>query len=94
MQSKQDPQTRDWTLTLGHRELVIHQRYEVLSMFNDFMLGIWFTVGSFCFFYQGAVQTVGVWLFVIGSIQLLLRPAIRLHRYIYFKRLPDTDHDA
>ncbi|WP_175540374.1 hypothetical protein [Halomonas sp. QHL1] len=31
---------------------------------------------------------------MIGSVLLLLRPAIRLHRYIYFKRLPDTNHDA
>lgn len=94
MQRQQDPVTNDWTFILGHRELIVHQRYEVLSMINDFMLGIWFTVGSVCFFYQGAVQTVGVWLFVIGSIQLLIRPAIRLHRYVYFKQLPDTDQDA
>ncbi|SER43662.1 YrhK-like protein [Vreelandella subterranea] len=94
MQSEQDAKTRDWIFTIGHRELVVHQRYEVLSMLNDFLLGIWFTIGSVCFFYQGAVQTVGVWLFVLGSLQLLIRPSIRLHRYIYFKRLPDTNHDA
>lgn len=94
MQREQDPKTRDWTFTLGHEELVVHQRYEALSILNDFMLGIWFTIGSVCFFYEGSLRTLGVWLFVIGSVQLLLRPAIRLHRYIYFKRLPDTNHDA
>ncbi|NYS60421.1 YrhK family protein [Vreelandella salicampi] len=94
MQREQNPQTHDWIFTLGHRELVVHQRYEVLSILNDFMLGIWFTIGSVCFFYDGEIQTAGVWLFVIGSIQLLIRPAIRLHRYIYFQRLPDTNHDA
>lgn len=94
MQREQDPNTRDWTFTLGHEELVVHQRYEALSILNDFMLGIWFTIGSVCFFYEGSLRTLGVWLFVIGSVQLLLRPAIRLHRYIYFKRLPDTNHDA
>ncbi len=94
MQREQDPKTRDWTFTLGHEELVVHQRYEALSILNDFMLGIWFTIGSVCFFYEGSLKTLGVWLFVIGSVQLLLRPAIRLHRYIYFKRLPDTNHDA
>jgi hypothetical protein len=94
MQREQHPQTRDWTFTVGHKELVVHQRYEVVSIFNDFLLGIWFTLGSICFFYEGSLKTVGVWLFVIGSVQLLLRPAIRLHRYIYFKQLPDTDHDA
>ncbi len=94
MQRKQDPKTRDWTFTIGQRELVIHQRYEVVSMLNDFLLGVWFTLGSVCFFFEGSVKTAGVWLFVIGSVQLLLRPAIRLHRYIYFKQLPDTNQDA
>ncbi|MGY4876846.1 YrhK family protein [Vreelandella aquamarina] len=94
MQRQQDPSTNDWIFTIGHRELVVHQRYEVLSMINDFILGVWFTIGSFCFFYEGEIQTIGVWLFVIGSIQLLIRPAIRLHRYVYFKKLPDTNQDA
>ena len=84
----------DLTFTMGHEELVIHRRYEVLSILNDFMLGLWFAIGSVCFFYDGTVKTIGVWLFVIGSLQLLMRPAIRLHRYIYFKRLPDEQHDA
>ncbi len=86
--------TNDLTFTMGHEELVIHRRYEVLSILNDFMLGLWFVIGSACFFYDGTVKTIGVWLFVIGSLQLLMRPAIRLHRYIYFKRLPDEQHDA
>ncbi|MBP5979970.1 MAG: YrhK family protein [Halomonas sp.] len=94
MQHQKDPESRDWTFTIGHEELVIHRRYEVLSMLNDFLLSIWFTVGSVCFFFEGSVRTVGVCLFLMGSIQLLIRPAIRLHRYIYFKKLPDTDQDA
>ncbi|RUR33094.1 YrhK family protein [Vreelandella nanhaiensis] len=94
MQRQQDPQTHDWTFTIGHQELVIHRRYEAFSMLNDFLLGIWFTFGSICFFFEGTVKTVGVCLFVVGSLQLLIRPAIRLHRYIYFKQLPDTDQDA
>ncbi|MGA4493689.1 YrhK family protein [Vreelandella venusta] len=94
MQRQQDPSTNDWTFTMGHRELIVHRRYEVLSIMNDFMIGIWFVIGSICFFYDDTIQTIGVWLFLIGSIQLLIRPTIRLHRYIYFKQLPDTDHDA
>ncbi|WP_136067065.1 YrhK family protein [Modicisalibacter radicis] len=84
----------DWIFTVGHEELVIHQRYEVLSIVNDFMLGLWFTLGSVCFFFEGGIKTLGIWLFVIGSAQLLVRPVIRLHRYVRFRHLPDTDHDA
>lgn len=83
----------DWTFTLGHEELVVHRRYEVLSIINDLMLGVWFTLGSVCFFYEGGVKTLGVWLFVAGSVQLLIRPLIRLHRYVRFRRLPNASQD-
>ncbi|MBZ9557260.1 MULTISPECIES: YrhK family protein [unclassified Modicisalibacter] len=93
MRKERNSQNNDWTFTFGHEELVIHQRYEVLSIVNDFMLGVWFTLGSVCFFFEGTLKTIGVWLFVIGSVQLLIRPIIRLHRYIRFKRLPGSDQD-
>ncbi|MBZ5488516.1 YrhK family protein [Halomonas aquamarina] len=93
MQRQQDTKTREWTFTFGHEELVVHRRYEVLSMLNDFLLGLWFSVGSVCFFFEGGVRDAGVWLFLLGSVQLLVRPAIRLHRYIRFKHLPDANQD-
>ncbi|HET8791341.1 MAG TPA: YrhK family protein [Modicisalibacter sp.] len=93
MRKERHHATGDWTFTLGHKELVVHRRYEVLSMINDIMLGVWFTAGSFCFFYEGTIKTLGVWLFVMGSVQLLLRPLIRLHRYVRFKRLPNASQD-
>ncbi|WP_252106128.1 MULTISPECIES: YrhK family protein [unclassified Halomonas] len=94
MQRQHRPQSGDWLFTIGQRELVVHQRYEALSIVNDILIGIWFVIGSVCFFFEGSVQTIGVWLFLIGSVQLLIRPLIRLHRFIYFRRLPDTDQDA
>lgn len=93
MHREHHQETGDWTFTLGREELVIHRRYEVLSMANDAMLGVWFTIGSFCFFYEGTIKTFGVWLFVLGSIQLLIRPLIRMHRYVRFKRLPNASQD-
>ncbi|MGD8380121.1 MAG: YrhK family protein [Gammaproteobacteria bacterium] len=75
------------TLTFGHEQLVIHRRYEVLSILNDFMLGLWFLIGSILFFYPSE-QNTGVWLFTIGSAQLLIRPVIRLSRHIHLRRLP------
>jgi len=83
-------ETGDWIFTFGHEELVIHRRYQVLSIINDAMLGVWFTLGSICFFFEGTVKTIGVWLFVLGSVQLVIRPLIHLHRYIRFKRLPPS----
>lgn len=77
------------TLTFGvdGHELVIRQRYETLSIVNDILIGLWFTIGSVLFFWE-ATTTIGVSLFLVGSVELLVRPAIRLTRRLHLKRLP------
>ncbi|KAB7671757.1 hypothetical protein F9279_05430 [Bacillus sp. B1-b2] len=49
---------------------------------NDFMISIWYMIGSISFL-LGSTSTVGYWFFIIGSIQLSLRPLIRI---IHFKK--------
>ncbi|MFP8967418.1 YrhK family protein [Pokkaliibacter sp. CJK22405] len=83
----------DFIFTFGHDEIIIHRRYLFLSTLNDLMIGIWFVIGSFCFFYEGEIQTIGVWLFVIGSVQLVIRPCIRIARSIHLKHLPEDELD-
>jgi hypothetical protein len=75
----------DLYITLGQEEIVIEQRYEVISIVNDFMIGTWFLIGSVLFF-RAQTTEAGTWFFVIGSAQLLIRPAIRLVRHIHLKR--------
>lgn len=82
----------DVELRIGREELLIHNRYQVASILNDFLIGIWFLVGSVAFF-DPKWETFGVWLFVIGSAQLILRPAIRLARSIHLQRLPESGWD-
>lgn len=61
-------QDRDLDIRMGHHELVIRQRYEVLSIANDF---------------------------VLGSIQMMLRPAIRFVRRTHLQRLrPAQPHET
>ncbi|ANS79433.1 hypothetical protein SGUI_2037 [Serinicoccus hydrothermalis] len=72
-------------LHLGHEELVIRQRYEILSIVNDVLIALWFLVGSFLFF-SDATVTIGTWLFVIGSVEMLIRPVIRLVRRVHLQR--------
>src|SRR5699024_3232926 len=74
------------TLSLGHDELVIRGRYETLSIINDLLIAVWFLIGSILFFFEYTV-TLGTWLFVLGSAQLLLRPAIRLTRRVHLRRI-------
>lgn len=74
------------TLHIGREELIIRGRYEVLSIVNDILIAVWFTIGSILFFFPGTT-TAGTWLFLLGSLQLLIRPAIRLTRRIHLVRV-------
>ncbi len=85
--------------TVGREELVIRRRYEVLSIVNDILVAIWFLAGSILFFSE-ATTYAGTWLFVLGSVELLIRPVIRLARRVHLQRVPDAqggpteaDHD-
>ncbi len=75
-------------IRIGHEELVIRKRYEALSIANDVLVGLWFLVGSILFFSE-ATTVIGTWFFVIGSVELLIRPVIRLSRHLHLQRLPD-----
>jgi hypothetical protein len=78
--------TRDIVVRLGRDELVIRRRYEALSIANDVMIGLWFLIGTILFF-DNATVYYGTWLFLFGSIEMLIRPTIRLARHIHLKRL-------
>ncbi len=73
---------------MGPEELVIRHRYEVLSIANDILIGIWFVIGSF-FFFSETLTFAGTCLFVIGSIEMLIRPVIRLARRVHLRRYQD-----
>lgn len=81
----QDPD--DLTLHVGGRdEVVVRGRYEVLSIVNDILVALWFIVGSVLFFSEDTT-VAGTWLFLLGSVQLLIRPVIRLSRRVHLRRL-------
>ena len=72
-------------LPFTHDEIVLRQRYEIASILNDLLIAIWFIVGSVLFF-SAATTTAGTWLFLIGSVQLAVRPVIRLGRRVHLTR--------
>ncbi len=76
---------RDLLIRIGHDELLIRRRYETLSIINDILAGIMFVVGSVLFFFPSTV-IAGTWLFVVGSVSMLLRPTIRLTRRFHLIR--------
>ena len=89
-----DPQDPNITMTVAGRELTIRDRYETASIVNDALIALEFFVGSFFFFEGSELKDVGVWLFVVGSAQLAIRPAIRLSRRLTLKRVAAEQRSA
>jgi len=85
---------RDPTLTLplGPEALVIRRRYETAVLANDFLIGMWFTLGSLAFLFP-AYESAGAWIFVMASVQYLVRPSIRLAANIHVKRVRRRHHN-
>lgn len=77
------------TFTFGHEQLVIRRRYELVSILNDFFIAIWFLLGSVLFLYP-SLEKVAIWLFIIGSVQFLIRPTIRLLAHFHIQRVPES----
>lgn len=73
-------------LPIGHDEFVIRNRYEFLSIANDVLIAIFFTAGSVLFFFE-STMVAGTWMFLLGSIDFLARPVIRLSRRIHLQRI-------
>lgn len=93
MQNNESAQTEGPTpleLKFGHDEIVIRRRYQALSIANDFLIAVWFLIGSI-FFLFASMQTPAIWLFIVASAQFLARPAIRLARSIHLKRIPESE---
>ncbi|WP_446666810.1 YrhK family protein [Flexivirga sp. B27] len=83
----------DLEIRIGRDELQIRQRYETLSILNDIVTGLLFLVGSVLFFGDSTAYT-GTWLFVLGSVLMLIRPCIRLTRRLHLQRIHPGDEGA
>lgn len=86
-----DPPLR---LPIGPDEIVINHRYETLSIANDVLIALFFLVGSIFFFFE-STQLIGTWLFFLGSLEFLARPAIRFARRLHLRRIgAEPQHDS
>lgn len=84
---------RTFTLDIGREELVVRRRYEALSIGNDVLIALWFLVGSILFFWE-TTTTAATWCFLLGSIEFLIRPAIRLARLVHIRRIRGSGLDS
>lgn len=76
----------DIEIRIGHDEVLLRNRYEIVSIVNDLMIAVWFVAGSILFF-QESTTIAGTWCFLAGSIQLMLRPVIRLSRRVSLRKV-------
>ncbi|WP_440972298.1 YrhK family protein [Marinococcus luteus] len=67
--------------------------YHTLYTINDFLLGLWFFIGSICFYFEGPWRVLGVTLFVVASFQFLIRPTIRLVHEFHARRHYGREYD-
>ncbi|MBK0004755.1 YrhK family protein [Erwinia sp. S63] len=72
-------------IDIGTDHIIVERRYRALGAFNDLLIAMWFLIGSVFFFYNSMMNN-GTWLFVAGSLQLLLRPVITLAELIHVRR--------
>jgi hypothetical protein len=84
-QGKEQDKEPVFHLKLGKSDLVISRRYEMASIINDFLIALWFTLGSIFILYD-QLELPGIWLFIIGSAQLLIRPGVRLAHRIHLEK--------
>jgi YrhK-like protein len=78
---------------IGSDELVIRRRYEALSIGNDVVIALWFLAGSVLFFWESTTRAA-TWMFLLGSIQFLARPVIRLSRLLHIRRIGGSGVDS
>lgn len=72
--------------SVAGEHLAIKHRYEALGALNDFFIALWFLVGSM-FFLDNTLVIDGTWLFIVGSAQLMLKPAIKLAGLIHVRNI-------
>ncbi|WP_028782532.1 YrhK family protein [Thalassobacillus devorans] len=72
-------------LNIGQHELFFDKPYELLYIINHFLMGVFFFVGSIFFYFDAPIKHWGTTLFVLGSLQMLIRPSISLAHKIHLK---------
>ncbi len=75
----------EYSLKLKRREK-LSSFYSSLSIGNDIMIGLEFIIGSFEFLPAGN-YILGVYLFIAGSSQLLIRPGITIARNVHLNMI-------
>jgi hypothetical protein len=64
----------------------IHEIYEWAHILNDLFSSLFFSIGSIFFLYRD-LQTAGTLLFIAGSLQMLIGPALRTANKLHVRTI-------
>lgn len=78
--------TQEFDIKLWNHHLIIQRRYEAIGALNDWLIAIWFLIGSF-FFLNNSLMERGTWLFIVGSTQFLIKPLVKLTSLVHLARI-------
>lgn len=84
---------KELDLHLRKVELKVTSIYKLLYQINDLVLGLVFLTGSFLFF-RDDTMFAGTVLFVIGSIQMLIRPVISVVHDFHLSKVEKKGTDS
>ncbi|WP_158595116.1 YrhK family protein [Oceanobacillus piezotolerans] len=74
-----------YALEMGKFELFFSRRYRLLSLVNDLTLGLWYVTGSILFLFH-STEKIGNIFFILGGIQLLGRPILKMTHAFFIRR--------
>lgn len=86
MQQNNENNHSEIDISSKNHELIIRNRYKFYYNINDVLIAVWFIIGSVLFFWQ-ETETIAIWFFLLGSIELLVRPLMRIFSEIHLKNI-------
>ena len=75
-----------YEVEVGKHILFFNKNYQYIFILNELLLGIEFTVASI-FFLFSSTKTAGIIIFIIGSVQLLIRPILKILHAVSLRRI-------
>lgn len=86
MQQNNENNHSEIDISSKNHELIIRNRYKFYYNINDVLIAVWFIIGSVLFFWK-ETETIAIWFFLLGSIELLVRPLMRIFSEIHLKNI-------
>ncbi|ALS76430.1 hypothetical protein AUC31_15015 [Planococcus rifietoensis] len=86
MTQKDENNRSEIDISSKNHELFIRNRYKFYYNINDVLIAVWFIIGSILFFWK-ETETIAIWFFLLGSIELLVRPLMRIFSEVHLKNI-------